>query len=80
MDAYQPDPQLLRDLVTNEMPFGKYQGRILADVPEHYLVWLAGKGFPQGKLGQQLALFYEIKLNGLEGLLQPLRKKTSKSF
>ena len=74
MDSYQPDPQLLRDLVTAEMPFGKYQGRVLADVPEHYLVWLAGKGFPQGKLGQQLALLYEIKLNGLEGLLQPLRQ------
>jgi uncharacterized protein (DUF3820 family) len=80
MDAYQPDPQLLRDLVTVEMPFGKYQGRVLADVPEHYLVWLAGKGFPQGKLGQQLALLYEIKLNGLEALLQPLRQKTSRSF
>lgn len=80
MEAYHPDPQLLRDLVTSEMPFGKYQGRVLADVPEHYLVWLAGKGFPQGKLGQQLALLYEIKLNGLEGLLQPLRKKTSRPF
>lgn len=80
MDAYQPDPQLLRDLVTVEMPFGKHQGRVLADVPEHYLVWLAGKGFPQGKLGQQLALLYEIKLNGLEALLQPLRQKTSRSF
>ena len=73
MDAYQPDPQLLRELVTLEMPFGKYQGRILADLPEPYLVWMAGKGFPKGKLGNQLALLYEIKLNGLEGLLQPLR-------
>lgn len=76
MENYQLDPLLLRDLVTSEMPFGKFQGRVLADVPEHYLVWLAGKGFPQGKLGQQLALLYEIKLNGLEGLLQPLRNKT----
>ena len=73
MDSNQPDPQLLRDLVTQEMPFGKYQGRLLADLPEPYLVWMAGKGFPKGKLGQQLALLYEIKLNGLEGLLKPLR-------
>ena len=73
MDNTQPDPQLLRDLVTQEMPFGKYQGRLLADLPEPYLVWMAGKGFPKGKLGQQLALLYEIKLNGLEGLLKPLR-------
>ena len=73
MDSNQPDPQLLRDLVTQEMPFGKYQGRLLADLPEPYLVWMAAKGFPKGKLGQQLALLYEIKLNGLEGLLKPLR-------
>lgn len=70
----QPDPQLLRDLVITEMPFGKYQGRLLADIPEPYLVWMAGKGFPAGKLGQQLALIYEIKLYGLESLLQPLRR------
>lgn len=75
MENSQPDPQLLRDLVTLEMPFGKYQGRLLADLPEPYLVWMAGKGFPKGKLGQQLALIYEIKLNGLEGLLKPLRDR-----
>lgn len=75
MEAHQPDPYLLRDLVTTEMPFGKYQGRLLADLPEPYLVWMAGKGFPQGKLGQQLALLYEIKLNGLEELLKPLRNR-----
>lgn len=75
MENSQPDPQLLRDLVTLEMPFGKYQGRLLADLPEPYLVWMAGKGFPAGKLGQQLALIYEIKLNGLEGLLTPLRDR-----
>lgn len=73
MEKAQPDPQLLRDLVTQEMPFGKYQGRVLADLPEPYLVWMAGKGFPRGKLGEQLMLLYEIKLNGLESLLIPLR-------
>ena len=70
------DPYLLKDLVTTPMPYGKYQGRMLADVPEHYLVWMAGQGFPKGKLGQLLALAYEIRLNGLEYLLTPLKNNT----
>jgi uncharacterized protein (DUF3820 family) len=70
---FQPDASLLRELVNTVMPYGKYQGRAIADIPEHYLVWLAGRGFPQGKLGQLLALMYEIRLNGLEGLLKPLQ-------
>lgn len=74
MEAYQPDPQLLQERATTTMPYGKYQGRILADIPEAYLIWLANAGFPNGKLGQQLGLLYEIKLNGLESLLTPLRK------
>lgn len=73
MDDFALDPGLLQELVTTPMPYGKYQGRMLADIPEHYLVWMAGNGFPQGKLGQLLSLMYEIRLNGLEGLLQPLR-------
>ena len=55
------------------MPFGKYQGRCLIDLPENYLVWFAGQGFPEGKLGKMLQAVYEIKLNGLESLLDPLR-------
>jgi len=56
------------------MPFGKYKDRVLCDLPEHYLVWFSLKGFPKGKLGELLSLAYEIKLNGLEYLLQPLKK------
>jgi uncharacterized protein (DUF3820 family) len=69
------DPKILTDLVTVRMPFGKYNGYILADLPEPYLVWYQQKGFPAGKLGMQLNTLYEIKLNGLEYLLKPLRKK-----
>ncbi|TQV86292.1 DUF3820 family protein [Exilibacterium tricleocarpae] len=68
------DPSLLQDLVNVEMPFGRYQGRLLADLPEPYLVWFANNGFPNGKLGTQLSLIYQIKVNGLEYLLQPLRQ------
>ncbi len=56
------------------MPYGKYKGRILCDLPEPYLVWYHNKGFPDGKLGMLLHTLYEIKLNGLEYLLKPLRK------
>ncbi|NHO64129.1 DUF3820 family protein [Aestuariicella hydrocarbonica] len=55
------------------MPFGKYQGRLLADLPEAYVLWFEREGFPAGKLGQQLALLHTIKVNGLEPLLDPLR-------
>ena len=54
------------------MPFGKYAGRRLFHLPETYLVWFNKQGFPSGKLGQQLALMYEIKLNGLESIVEPL--------
>jgi len=69
------DPQLLKDLVTMQMPFGKYKGKVLCDLPESYLVWFQNQGFPPGKLGQLIGTLYEIKLNGLEYLLQPLRNK-----
>lgn len=70
-----PDPQLLKDLVTFKMPFGKYKGVILCDLPVHYLEWFYREGFPQGKLGMLLATIYEIKINGLSYLLEPLKKK-----
>lgn len=66
---------VLNELVTMKMPFGKYKGRVICDLPEHYLVWFHQKGFPEGKLGMLMASIYEIKLNGLEYLLRPLREK-----
>jgi uncharacterized protein (DUF3820 family) len=66
------DHQALLAAVNQIMPFGKYSGRPLLKLPEPYLVWFKSKGFPEGKLGQQLELIYEIKLNGLEGMLEPL--------
>lgn len=67
------NPELLKDLVTMKMPFGKYKGRIMCDLPESYLVWFHSEGFPPGKLGEMIATLYEIKLNGLEYLLQPIK-------
>ena len=64
----------LQRLVSLEMPYGKYQGRVLADLPGHYLGWFAREGFPKGELGKLLALMYEIDHNNLRELLQPLRK------
>lgn len=75
MELAGPDPQLLKDLVTVQMPFGKYKGRLLCDLPVHYLEWFASQGFPNGKLGMQLSTIYEIKINGLEGLLKPLKSQ-----
>jgi uncharacterized protein (DUF3820 family) len=60
----------LREAINQLMPYGKYKGRQLLDLPEPYLVWYHSKGFPPVKLGAQLALIYEVKLNGLEGMLQ----------
>eukprot|EP01035_Chromulina_nebulosa_P010965 gene10965-14684_t len=68
------DSQLLLQLVKMEMPFGKYKGTVLCDLPVSYLEWFNRKGFPQGKLGMLLQTLYEIKLNGLEYLLEPLKK------
>lgn len=62
-------------LVTMQMPYGKYKGRVLCQLPVSYLEWFQRKGWPQGKLGMLLQTMYEIKLNGLEGLLKPLMKK-----
>ena len=69
------DPELLNKLVTMKMPFGKFKGAILCNLPVSYLEWFQREGFPNGKLGMLLATIYEIKINGLEYLLDPLKKK-----
>ena len=61
--------QLLAETLSQTMPFGKYKGQKLINLPEPYLVWFHRQGFPNSKLGRQLALMYEIKLNGLEGMV-----------
>jgi uncharacterized protein len=67
--------EFLALLLVREMPYGKYKGRILADLPGHYLGWFAREGFPKGELGALLALMYELDHNNLRSLLDPLRRK-----
>ena len=67
------DRQFLIDLANMKMPFGKYKGRFLIDLPEHYIVWYKNKGFPAGKLGKQMELVYELQLNGLEDIIRKIR-------
>lgn len=68
-------PEHLSLLVTREMPYGKYKGRLIADLPGHYLGWFAREGFPSGELGSLIALMYELDHNDLRQLLIPLRKR-----
>ncbi|MEY3425566.1 MAG: hypothetical protein RL679_924 [Bacteroidota bacterium] len=74
MNQLNSQQELLK-LANTVMPYGKYKGYYLIKLPENYLVWYRGKGFPTGKLGEQLQLIYEIKLNGLENLIYPLIAK-----
>lgn len=74
-DPGLPNSEILKDLVKMKMPFGKYKGTTLCDLPVSYLEWFHREGFPPGKLGMQLATIYEIKINGLGDLLTPLKKQ-----
>ncbi|MEM6296688.1 MAG: DUF3820 family protein [Myxococcota bacterium] len=74
-DPLQPDPALLIELVQATMPFGKYAGWPLVRIPESYYLWFQERGFPHGKLGQQMAMMLEIKVNGLEPLLDEVARR-----
>lgn len=67
--------EILESLVTSKMPYGKYKETLLCDIPMYYLEWMKRTGFPKSKLGSQLETVYEIKLNGLDKLLAPLKKQ-----
>lgn len=67
--------EILKEIVSVKMPFGKYKGRFICDLPVSYLEWFYRKGFPSGKLGRWLYTIYEVKTNGLEYLLTPLKNK-----
>jgi uncharacterized protein len=73
-EPVQPDGEMLLQLVKMKMPFGKYKDTVLCDLPVSYLEWFQRKGFPKGKLGMLLQTVYEIKLNGLTEILEPLKK------
>lgn len=69
--------EILVDLVTKRMPYGKYKGSLICDIPEHYLIWMYKQGFPPGKLGIWLHTMYEIKLNGLDDIIRTLKTNFS---
>ncbi|MBW2002402.1 MAG: DUF3820 family protein [Deltaproteobacteria bacterium] len=73
MEDATPDPTVLLKLARTRMPFGRYKGRLLIDLPEPYVIWFAQKGFPEGELGRMLNTLYEVKMNGFEYLFKPLR-------
>lgn len=70
-----PDQSKLIELAKAKMPYGKFKGRFLIDLPEHYIVWYMQKGFPKGKLGNQLEQIFEIKVNGLEPMIRTIRDR-----
>ncbi len=71
----EQNQQFLIDTSKMKMPYGKYKGTFLIDLPEHYVVWYNNKGFPKGKLGKMLGLVYELKLNGLEDIIRKIRRQ-----
>jgi hypothetical protein len=70
-----PDQSKLIELAKAKMPYGKFKGRFLIDLPEYYIVWYKQKGFPKGKLGNQLEQIFEIKVNGLEPMIRTIRDR-----
>ena len=74
MQDAMPNPDILIAIVRTRMPFGKYKDKVLCDLPVSYLEWFGREGFPKGKLGMLLQTVYEIKMNGLEDLLKPIKR------
>jgi uncharacterized protein len=70
------NPQILIDIVNTRMPFGKYKGTLICNLPVSYMEWFQRQGFPENKLGMMLQTIYEIKMNGLDHLLEPLKRKS----
>ncbi len=78
--AAEPDFDQLVEIARKRMPFGRYGGTLLVDLPEPYVVWFRNRGYPRGRLGELMATLYEIKANGLESLLAPLREPSDPRF
>ena len=74
----QPDRGFLLKLAHSKMPYGKYEGRYLIDLPEYYVVWYRSKGFPKGKLGEMLETVYTLKVNGLEDIIRNIQRNFPK--
>ncbi len=74
VESLVSDPEMLLKLSRYKMPFGKFKGSLLIDLPEPYVIWFAGKGFPDNELGKLLGIVHTIKVNGLEYLFKPLRQ------
>ena len=79
MEPIQPDSKILIEIVQTKMPFGKYKGTLLCDMPVYYLEWLRNKGFPPGKMGMLLSSVYEIKINGLNSILTLVKTSLKKA-
>jgi len=74
VENIKPDSKILLEIVQTKMPFGKYKGTLISDIPVSYLEWLHNKGFPPGKLGMMLGSVYEIKINGLNSILTMVKQ------
>ena len=78
LENISPDPKVLTDIVKTQMPFGKYKGTLICDLPVSYLEWFKSKGFPPGKLGMLLSSVYEIRINGLSKILTLVKLANNK--
>jgi uncharacterized protein (DUF3820 family) len=78
VENLSPDPKILTDIVITKMPFGKYKGTLICDLPVSYLEWFKNKGFPPGKMGMLLSSVYEIKINGMNSILTMVKMAVKK--